>query len=127
MKISKRILILSTFLLICGIISAGISLGLMQFFNYDFWYSFVFFTILQIIAPFIRDFIVDTLIIKRAADEYRAKPYKKYNIPLNCSYCGKSTNVDIELTDTTYKCNLCDRKNALYVNFMVAAITNDDV
>lgn len=126
MKNYKKLLIIVTAALITCSISAALSLGIEEFLSFKFWPTFWFITVLQLIFPSIKDCCVDVFILKKAADEYRKKEYKKYNFPLRCSYCNADNAVDIDLTDTTFRCEKCKRKNAIYLNFTVASLTNED-
>jgi DNA-directed RNA polymerase subunit RPC12/RpoP len=54
---------------------------------------------------------------------YNQKPYKKYLIPLNCAHCGHKNEIEIDLTDTEFRCTNCLKYNGIHTNFMAAAIT----
>ena len=123
---NKKLLLIFRSLLIIGSISTGISFLLNWIFPVlPFWGLLILITILQ--------FPLNTFLDRYSAyresigllREYAAKPFRKYNIALNCSYCGKETPVDVELTDTTFKCGNCQRTNALYITFMPAAMNTD--
>lgn len=62
-------------------------------------------------------------IIKDALAKYEGLEYKKYLIPLTCQECGKENNVELDLTKTEFKCRFCERKNAIYINFSTASLT----
>jgi hypothetical protein len=81
-----------------------------------------FFMVLLLFGFQIWDKIVETYVIKTALESLDAKPFKPYQIELNCSYCGKSSEVDVILTETTYKCPHCTRVNGIHVSFMTASI-----
>ena len=40
-----------------------------------------------------------------------------------CQSCGHKQNVVVNLEDLEYSCDRCKRKNAIYVTFMTAAVT----
>lgn len=123
MKTSKKILILLVSLSISALISAGISLGFLTFLNINFWYSFWFFISLQISGSLIWDKYYESKIIIDAIKEYSNKPFKKYLIPLNCAHCGTKNEVEIDLTDTEFRCKNCEKYNGIHTNFVTAAIT----
>lgn len=123
MKTNKKILMLVVSLLISALISAGISGGLLTFFNINFWLSFWFFITLQIGGSIWLSNFYESNKIIAAVREYASKPYKKYMLPLNCAHCGHKNEIEIDLSDTEYRCENCKRYNGIHVNFMSAAIT----
>lgn len=54
---------------------------------------------------------------------YEELKYKKYRIPLTCQACGRENTVELDLTNTEFKCKYCERNNAIYVNFSTAITT----
>lgn len=123
MKTSKKILILVVSLGITSLLSAGLAMGLYSFFSVSFWSSFWFFFCSQILGSLAWDRYGETNKIIEAVNEYNKKPYKKYIIPLNCAHCGHKNEIELDLTDTEYRCTNCLKYNGIHVNFMSAAIT----
>jgi len=124
MKTSKKLLFLAISLGITSLISGGLSLGLSTFFSVSFWGSFWFFFCVTILSSLAWDRYVETERIVAEVKAYNQKPYKKYLIPLNCAHCGHKNEVEIDLTDTEFRCNNCLKHNGIHVNFMTAAITD---
>jgi hypothetical protein len=127
MKKSKKILnIFLAIMMLLGI-STGIAWG-MTAFSFSFWKIFWLITIIQYAGPLLYKEFVELKYIKKALAEYNSKPFKQYAIPLKCQYCGKEQNVVIDLAETEYVCEQekggCGRKNAIYINFMTAAIAD---
>jgi hypothetical protein len=122
MKTSKKILMILTSCAIVSAISAGLSFGL-SIFGISFWPAFWLIVTIQFLAPVIWDRLYDSRKLVEALNEYRAKPYRKYSIPLNCTHCNAKNEVEIDLTDTEFRCENCKKFNGIHVNFMTAAIT----
>lgn len=120
----KKILLVFKSLGILGIISTIFAFSLLWMFAINFWGTFILCSMIQIIFPFIYEKYVLYRSVQDTLDEYRQKPYKKYNIPLTCQYCGREEGVDIDLEDTTYNCANCKRPNAIYVTFTTAVISD---
>lgn len=59
-----------------------------------------------------------------AKEEYQSLDYKKYIVPLMCRGCGKENNVEMDLSNTEFRCKYCSKSNAIYINFTVASITD---
>jgi DNA-directed RNA polymerase subunit RPC12/RpoP len=96
-------------------------------FAINFWGTFLLTATIQFIFPHLYEKYAIYQNVRAAVDEYNKKPYKKYNIPLTCQYCGREEGVDIDLEDTTYKCGNCSRTNAIYVTFTTAAISESGI
>lgn len=123
MKPSKKILILGFSLSAISAISFAFAWGLSVLFGINFWAIFCLVTAIQISGGWLYEKFYQEVALFKALKEYTAKPYKKYEIPLNCQVCGKENIVEIDLTDTEFKCENCNRKNGIYVTFASAAIT----
>jgi len=122
MKFSKKILMISTSLAIVFGSSAALAYGL-SIFEISFWPAFWLIAIIQFLAPVLWSRLYETRKLLEVLDEYKAKPYRKYSIPLNCTYCNAKNEIEIDLTDTEFKCENCKKFNGIHVNFMTAAIT----
>lgn len=61
--------------------------------------------------------------IETALTKYDSLEFKKYLIPLKCQECGRDNSVEMDLSSTEFKCIFCKRKNAIYVNFSTASLT----
>lgn len=123
MKKSKKILILITFLLITGILSSGFAFGAYLLFGLSFWGTFLVSSTLQISWSIFRSEYLEGKKLFELAKEYASKPYRKYVIPLNCAHCGSKNEIEIDLTDTEFRCENCKKYNGIHTNFMTAAIT----
>jgi DNA-directed RNA polymerase subunit RPC12/RpoP len=123
MKTNKKLLFLAVSLGITSLISGGLSLGFSAFFSIPFWGSFWFFFCAQILGSLAWDRYMETNKIVSEVKAYNMKPYKKYFIPLNCAHCGHKNEIEIDLTDTEFRCSNCLKYNGIHVNFMTAAIT----
>jgi hypothetical protein len=123
MKTSKKILFLTISLGITSLISGGLALGINAFFSIPFWGSFWFFVCAQILGSLAWDRYMETERIVAEVKAYNQKPYKKYLIPLNCAHCGHKNEIEIDLTDTEFRCTNCLKYNGIHTNFMAAAIT----
>jgi len=124
MNASKKILLIVKSLLLLGGISTVCAFALLLMFGINFWGTFALTVLIQFIFPPIIERWTFSKKIQDAVNEYNSKPYKKYNIPLTCQYCGVQENVDIDLEDTRYKCANCERTNAIYVAFTTAIISD---
>ena len=122
MKTSKKILMILTSCAIVSAISAGLSFGL-SIFGISFWPAFWLIVTIQFLAPLLWSRLYETRLLTTALEEYKAKPYRKYSIPLNCTYCNAKNEIEIDLTDTEFKCENCKKINGIHVNVMTAAIT----
>ena len=123
MKPIKKILFVIVSGLALSIVSGALSLGLYEFLHFSFWYSFIFLFVLQLIGSFLYEKYYKDKQIFDALAEYRAKPYKSYIVPLNCSYCNTVNNIEVDLDDTEFDCITCKKKNGVFVNFMTTSIT----
>lgn len=123
MKTSKKILYVLYSLALTCVISAGISLGCTMLFSLPFWYTFWFFNSIQIGGYMLWDKYYETRNVIQSVREYASKPYKKYILGLNCSHCGISNELEIDLTDTEFRCENCKKYNGIHINFTTAAIT----
>jgi hypothetical protein len=123
MKISKKILLIITSFSIISVFSGAIAYGLNAIYNIPFWAVFWIANSLQIAWSIYRDQYLEGRKITNAITEYSKKPYKKYYIPLNCAHCGHKNEIEIDLTDTEFRCENCKKFNGIHTNFMTAAIT----
>lgn len=123
MKTSKKILILAVSLGLTSLISGGLALGLSAFFSIYYWAGFWFFFCAQILGSLAWDRFGETNRILEEVKEYNKKPYRKYLIPLNCAHCGHKNEIELDLTDTEFRCTNCLKYNGIHTNFMTAAIT----
>lgn len=78
----------------------------------------------QLFYHFYKIQVKDTKIIKKSLERYDNLQYKKYLIPLTCQGCGRENNVELDLTNTEFKCKFCEVENAIYINFATATKTN---
>lgn len=123
MKTSKKILlIISGILLVCTI-SYGFAYSLNILFAISFWAIFILTSLIQLIVPKIWDKYSTDKQLLEYAQEYASKPFQEYEIDVACTYCGKSNILAVDLNNTTFDCSTCNRQNALYINFIPAAIT----
>ena len=122
MKTSKKILLIITSLGITSGLSAALAGGISML-GYSFWLSYWFLCAFQIICPIIWNRYYETRNIINLIKEYNAKPYKKYEIPLDCANCGSKNNIEIDLTETEFRCTNCQKFNGIHVSFMTAVIT----
>lgn len=123
MKTSKKILIISTSLIITALLSAAVSSGFAYLLEWNFWPLFWLFFACQILGSLWFDRYYESKKLIKAVEDYANKPYKKYMIPLNCGHCGAKNEIEIDLTDTEFRCDNCKKFNGIHVNFMAAAIT----
>jgi len=123
MKTSKKILFLAISLGITSLISGGLALGLNAFFSIYYWGSFWFFFCSQILGSLAWDRFGETNKILAEVKEYNKKPFRKYLIPLNCAHCGHKNEIELDLTDTEFRCTNCLKHNGIHTNFMTTAIT----
>lgn len=123
MKTTKKILYICISLLAISAVSGGLSMGMEVFFELPFWKCFSFFTVLQLLIPFSWDYFYESKRIIKAVQDYANLPYKKYMIGLNCAHCGQTNKIEMDLSDTEFKCEVCKKDNGIYVEFMAAAIT----
>ena len=127
MKTSKKILSICLVIGVMVGVASGIAWGLTAF-SFPFWKIFWLAFVLQYAGPMLYKEFVEFRYIKQALAEYNSKPFKQYMVPLKCQYCGRNQNVAIDLSETEYICETekggCGRKNAIYVNFMTAAISD---
>lgn len=123
MKTSKKLLIITVSILLTAFISACLSSGFSFFLAWNFWPIFWFFFGMQILVSLWYDKYYESEKLIKAVQEYANKPYKKYMIPLNCAHCGVKNEIQIDLTDTEFRCDNCKKYNGIHVNFMTAAIT----
>lgn len=123
MKTSKKILIIFSSLFLTACLSAGLSFGTAFLLDWSFWPLFWLFFSCQILISFCYDRFYESKKLLDAVKEYTSKPYKKYIIPINCGHCGSKNELEIDLTDTEFKCSNCKKYNGIHINFMAAAIT----
>ena len=122
MKTSKRILVILISLFIVSLIAASLAAGLQFFLSYPFWNIFYSLVGLQLILPKISDFFYEKWVLKKALDEYNSKPYKQYAIDTACQHCGSVATMNLDLDDTEYQCGNCQKRNAVHVTFLTAAV-----
>lgn len=124
MKTAKKILLIIVGIIIISAISSGLSLGMSLFFGLSFWKSFAFFSTLQVIVPELwRTYYVDKNVVE-SARIYAQKPYKKYMLALDCTHCGYTSQVEVDLSnETEYNCPHCKKDNGVHVQFMTTSIT----
>jgi len=122
MKPIKKIALVLLSLVATATIATIVGFGCWELMGTSMKITIPFFMVLLLFGFQIWDKIVETYVIKTALESLDAKPFKPYQIELNCSYCGKSSEVDVILTETTYKCPHCTRVNGIHVSFMTASI-----
>lgn len=125
MNTSKKILLICKAISIIVATSSLIAWSFMTLFAVNFWAMFIIGVVLQLIFPELKDTYIFSKNVRDSLKEYADKPFRKYEIPLTCQYCGSKEVIDVDLNNTTYKCQTCDRKNAVYVSFMTAAISDE--
>jgi DNA-directed RNA polymerase subunit RPC12/RpoP len=125
MTTQKKLLIVFLVLLAIAAISATAGFAGAVLFGLHYWGVFALTALVQFIIPLAAERYTFSKKIQEAVKEYANKPFRKYEIPLTCQYCGHSETVDVDLNNTVYKCSTCDRKNAVYVSFMTAIIQNE--
>jgi DNA-directed RNA polymerase subunit RPC12/RpoP len=123
MKTSKKILIIFTSILVTALISTGLSAGTSFILSWNFWPIFWLFFAAQILGSLIWDKYYESNQIIAAVKEYASRPYRKYMLAMNCAHCGHKNEIEIDLTDTEFRCSNCQKYNGIHVNFMAAAIT----
>jgi hypothetical protein len=123
MKTSKKILIACFSVGVSLLLSILITLGLSIFINVSFWYMVSAIVGIIFITNYFLEYHRETNIIKQELKKLNEKPFKEYTIESTCQSCGHKQNVIIDLTNLEYKCDYCKRTNAIYVNFMTAAVT----
>ena len=107
---------------IVSAISIGFGLGMNLVFGLSSLGAGVLAFIAQIGGYLFYDKVVEYNLLKSAIDDFKSKPYKEYNIPLSCQYCGKAENINVDLNETIYECSNCKRKNGIHVTFMTTAM-----
>ncbi len=122
MKPIKKIAIAALSLLMTGAASTVLALGCNAFWAIPTTIGIPFFGVLILFGFTIWDKVVETQIISKYLALLEAKPYRPYQIDLNCNYCGKNSPVDVILTDTTFKCPHCTRTNGVHVSFMTTSL-----
>lgn len=125
MTTNKKILAIVISILGIAAISTVAAFSFFYLAGLHFWGVFGFATLVQILAPWAAERYTFSQEVQNTVKEYANKPFRKYEIPLTCQYCGHSEPVDIDLTNTTYKCSTCERKNAVYVYFQTAVMQNE--
>lgn len=125
MTTNKKILIIVLSLLGIATISAISGFAFHAIWGLDYWGVFCLSALIQFAAPLAVERYTFSKKIQKSVEEYASKPYRKYEIPLTCQYCGHSEAVDVDLNNTIYKCSTCERRNAVYVSFMTAVIQNE--
>ncbi len=123
MKLSKKVLIFALSLFLTFSLASVLSLGVSAFTNISFWPLTGFFMGLIWVINYFLQYYRDTLVIEKHLKEINSKPYKDYTLESTCQSCGHKQNVAVNLEDLEYTCDRCKRKNAIYVTFMTAAVT----
>jgi hypothetical protein len=123
MKTSKKVLYVLLSLIIIGIISGGLSVGIELFLGFSFWKSFFFLSVVQFVGPMLWTKYFESAQLIELAKEYTNKPFKRYMINLNCAHCGQVNSIDMDLAETEFKCTNCKKDNGIHIEFMTAAIT----
>jgi DNA-directed RNA polymerase subunit RPC12/RpoP len=123
MKTSKKILVLLLSLTITFVISSILTVGLGIFTTVPFWPATSSFMILIWLINYFFQYYRDTYVIQSELKKLNSKPYKDYTMESTCQSCGHKQNVVVNLEDLEYSCDRCKRKNAIYVTFMTAAVT----
>ena len=103
--------------------SAFVATGLHLIFGFH-WIGGIVLTLgMLYLYSHVMDRWVDHKILKTAARQYEKIPYKKYRIKLLCQACGNPNIVELDLNNTEFPCRECSRKNAIYINFSTAVIS----
>jgi hypothetical protein len=122
MRTRKKILLIISSLGITALFSAAIAYGL-TIWDIPFGPVFILACIAQIGGSLLYDKFYESNRLFSVLEEYRAKPYKDYVIDLNCAHCGHKNEVTIDLTETEFRCENCNKFNGIHVNFLTAAVT----
>jgi hypothetical protein len=123
MRTSKKILMYTVSFLVTLFISLGLAAGTELFTGFSYKPLTFFFFCIQLAASFYITNIYESRNVIKAVQEYASKPYKKYILPINCGHCGQSNEIEIDLTDTEFKCTNCSKMNGIHISFMGSAIT----
>jgi hypothetical protein len=123
MKTSKKILIAILSIGISFVLSILVTLGILAFIAIPFWPVVGACMALIFIVNYFLEYYRDTEVIQKELKKLNDKPFKEYTIESTCQSCGHKQNVVIDLNELEYKCDHCKRSNAIYVNFMTAAVT----
>jgi DNA-directed RNA polymerase subunit RPC12/RpoP len=123
MKTSKKILIAILSIGISFVLSILVTLGVSIFISLPFWSMVGACMGLIFTVNYFLEYHRDTNIIRQELKKLNEKPFKEYTIESTCQSCGHKQNVVIDLNELEYKCDHCKRSNAIYVNFMTAAVT----
>ena len=107
------------------IVSASVSLFISQW-DINFWVTFLFVTILQIVGWKVFTYYSQLGIIKKAQEieEEAVKNIGKQEIAVPCASCEHENVQLVELNGVnTFVCEACDVKNAICINIETAAMT----
>lgn len=116
MRTSKRILIISAYLFVVALISAILTIPVYIFYNLILL-PFIFFCGIQFIFHFLYNRYVDLSVILETKRIIENKPYKDYNVDVNCQVCGTLHTINIDLDDPKFRCKRCNRKNNIKTIF----------
>lgn len=104
-------------------VSLLISTGLFYLFSWNIIWTTMILCGLQIIGQYCYNKYIETKHIFKILNKYENLKYKKYLIPLICQACGSTNSIEIDLTNTEFVCSKCEKKNAIYINFSTAIIS----
>lgn len=92
------------------------------------FYVWTLTTIIQIWGNNVYEFIYDKYIsdfdINGQLQHYAELPYKEYPVELICEHCRNKQTIFLDLQNSTFKCNACERLNGIHTTIKVAAITD---
>ena len=112
-------------LLLLSIIS---SLGatISYYCGYDFMYSFLAITLIQIVISAAVNTVVSsyTALKNKELENDRLRLYAVQSAELKCAFCGEVSVVPIRMdVDNEYECPSCTKRNSVYLNITVARST----
>lgn len=123
MRTSKKILLFGWSIGIVFLLSCILSVGISVIFAVPFLPVVATTMAMIFIGHYLLLYYRDVKVIKTELTKLNAKPYKQYEIESACQSCGFKQPVAVDLDSLEYNCDKCKKANAIYVNFMTAAIT----
>jgi DNA-directed RNA polymerase subunit RPC12/RpoP len=88
-----------------------------------FWSIYTLCFLFPIAANAFYEKIENSLILKKTLDEYNKKPYRNYEVELECQHCTKVSPINMTLDDSEYSCKHCGNRNLIHTHFSVFAIS----
>ncbi len=116
--------LLTSILLVSGV-SVAAALFFSEF-NVGFWKTFIFITLIQIVAWNVYTAYQKAKIIRAQQEiekEY-VQSLSKQQVQVPCAACNHMQVHLVDLnSDNKFECEACNQKNALYINIETAAMT----